>query len=88
MLTTFPQCSFSLEFPEILGQNHICHQTECVRNFQNNALWDIHSHALLMHALISLTNLVGFISMNISHFVIHVYYISYLVLIVSNNQSK
>ena len=23
MLTTFPQCNFSLEFPEILSQNHI-----------------------------------------------------------------
>ena len=25
MLTTFPQCIFSLEFPEILSQNHICY---------------------------------------------------------------
>ena len=24
MLTTFPQCSFSLEFPEILSQNPTC----------------------------------------------------------------
>ena len=25
MLTTFPQCYFSLEFPETLRQNHICY---------------------------------------------------------------
>ena len=25
MLTTFPQCNFSLEFPEILSQNLICY---------------------------------------------------------------
>ena len=25
MLTTFPQCNFSLEFPEIFSQNHICY---------------------------------------------------------------
>ena len=26
MLTTFPQCKFKLEFPEILSQNYICYQ--------------------------------------------------------------
>ena len=25
MLTTFPQCDFSLEIPELLSQNHICY---------------------------------------------------------------
>ena len=25
MVTTFPQCNFSLEFPELLTQNHICY---------------------------------------------------------------
>ena len=34
MLTTFPQCNFSLEFPEILSQNHIISLTECVLDFQ------------------------------------------------------
>ena len=25
MLTTFPQCNFSLEFPQIVSQNHTCY---------------------------------------------------------------
>ena len=51
MLTTFPQCSFSLEFPEILSQNHMLSLTEYVWNFQNNASWDTHEHALLYEKL-------------------------------------
>ena len=39
-LTTFPQCNFSLEFPEILSQNYVLSLTECVWDFQNNALRD------------------------------------------------
>ena len=35
MLTTFPQCNFSPEFPKIL-------------DFQNNELWDTHYHALMV----------------------------------------
>ena len=30
MITTFPQCSFSLEFPETLSQNNICHHSPSV----------------------------------------------------------
>ena len=30
MLTTFPQCNFSLEFPEIFSENHICYHWLCV----------------------------------------------------------
>ena len=40
MLSTFPKFNFSLKFPEILIQNHMLSLTECVREFQNNALWD------------------------------------------------
>ena len=45
MLTTFPQCSFSLEFPEKLSQNHICYRCLSVWDFKNNVLWDTHCHA-------------------------------------------
>ena len=40
MLTTFPQCKFSLEFPEILSQNLMLSLTEFAWEFRNNALWD------------------------------------------------
>ena len=30
MLTTFPQCNFSLKFPEILSQYHICYHWMCL----------------------------------------------------------
>ena len=35
-----PTMQFSLEYPEILRQNHMLSLTECVWEFQNNALWD------------------------------------------------
>ena len=42
MLKTFPQCNFSYKFPKILSQTHMLSFTECVRDFQNNTLWDTH----------------------------------------------
>ena len=49
MLRTFPQSNFSLEFPEILKSKSciMLSLTECVRDFQNSALWDTHEHTLL-----------------------------------------
>ena len=49
MLTLFPQCNISLEFPEILSQDpmYMLSLTEFVWDFQNNALWDTQKHAIL-----------------------------------------
>ena len=51
MLTAFPQCNFSLEFPEILSQNDICYHWLSVWDFQNDAFWDTDKHALLLSLL-------------------------------------
>ena len=48
MFTTFPQCSVSLEFPEILSLNQMLTLTVCVSEFRNDALWDTHQHALFV----------------------------------------
>ena len=42
LLTTFPQCIISLEFPGILSQNHIYYHWLSAWDFQNNGLWDTH----------------------------------------------
>ena len=47
----FPQCNFSLVFPEILSQNVIFHHWLSVWEFRNNALWDTLKHALLTVSL-------------------------------------
>ena len=49
VLATFPQCNFSLGFTEISSQNHMLLLTECVWDFQNNALWDTQQYALFGH---------------------------------------
>ena len=48
MLTTSQQCNFSLEF------SYIRSLTECVRDFQNDALWDtfLHDHQLLNQTIL------------------------------------
>ena len=50
IITTFRQCDFSIKFPEVLSQN--LSLNECVWEFQNNALWDTHKHALLCQTCI------------------------------------
>ena len=48
MLTKFPQCNFSLELLDILKSKfYMLSLSEFVWEFQNNALWDTHEHALL-----------------------------------------
>ena len=44
MATTFPQCNFPDNL--ILSQNNMLTLTECVWDFQNNALWDNLKHVL------------------------------------------
>ena len=48
MLTTAPRCNFPLGFPEnTQSESYMLSLTECVLDFQNNALWDTHQHDLL-----------------------------------------
>ena len=48
MFTTFPQCNCSLKFSRnTQSKSYKLPLTECVWEFQNNALWDTLQHALL-----------------------------------------
>ena len=47
-VNNIPTLQSLLDFPEILSQNHILSVTECVWDFQTNALWDTRYHALLL----------------------------------------
>ena len=43
MLTTFPQCKFLHWISRnTQSKSYMVSLTECVRDFQNNALWDTH----------------------------------------------
>ena len=58
MSTTFPRCNFFTGISRNSQSNsYMLSLTECVWEFQNNALWGTHQHALLQQTLMHLRSM-------------------------------